>query len=220
MAERGPAESSTPAVETDSEALMSPDEALQVLALAQRTAENHITAANRQAQEIRSTALATAEKITNEAHSYADEVRLEADRLLDGSRAAAELRNRDAEAQAAATREQAAAVLAEARAEAARIVAQGHERAEQLDLQAQLRYEDSVGCLDIKRQALQNQIEALTNFDAEYRQRLATFMHAQLRALWIEHATAGETADAELQLPGGPVAPLAPDRPAHRAGRH
>ncbi|MEV6851138.1 hypothetical protein [Actinoplanes sp. NPDC051411] len=186
-------------------ALMSPDEALQVLALAQRTAENHITAANRHAQQVRSEALASAEQIRLEAHSYAEKVRAEANRLRDEARSAAELRGRDADAQAAEIRRQAESTLAGARAEADRIVAGGHERAEQLDLRAKQRYEDAVGSLAIRREALQKQIEALAMFDADYRHRLASFMHTQLRALWIEQSGAGEMPEIEVQRPGGPV---------------
>jgi vacuolar-type H+-ATPase subunit H len=185
--------------------MMSPDEALQVLALAQRTAENHITAANRQAEKVRSEAQAAAEQIRLEAHAYAEKVRAEADRLRDEARAAAELRSREADAQAAEIRRRAESALADARTEAERIVADGRDRADQLDLRAKQRYEDAVGSLAIKREALQKQIEALGTFDSDYRHRLASFMHTQLRALWIEQSGAHAVPDVEAQMPGGPV---------------
>jgi vacuolar-type H+-ATPase subunit H len=177
--------------------MMSPDEALQVLALAQRTAENHITAANRQAEKVRSEAQAAAEQIRLEAHAYAEKVRAEADRLRDEAR--------EADAQAAEIRRRAESALADARTEAERIVADGRDRADQLDLRAKQRYEDAVGSLAIKREALQKQIEALGTFDSDYRHRLASFMHTQLRALWIEQSGAHAVPDVEAQLPGGPV---------------
>lgn len=189
--------------------MMSPDEALQVLALAQRTAENHVTAANRHAQQVRSEAQASAERIRFEALAYAETVRAEADRLREEARAAAEVRAQEADAQAAGIRAQAESALAVARAEAERIVAGGQDRAEQLDLRAQQRYEDAVGSLAIRREALQKQIEALAVFDASYRERLASFMHTQLRALWIEQS-GGRGPDVEpvavieVQVPGGP----------------
>ena len=43
-----------------------------------------------------------------------------------------------------------------------------------------------VGSLAGKREALQEQIEALEQFDREYRARLQTFMQGQLRALWAD----------------------------------
>jgi hypothetical protein len=194
-----------PAPPAPASALMSPDEALQVLALAQRTAENHITAANRHAQQVRSEALASAEQIRLEAHSYAEKIRDEANRLRDEARSAAEIRSRDADAQAAEIRRQAESTLAGARTDADRIVAGGRDRAEQLDLRAKQRYEDAVGSLALRREALQKEIEALAMFDADYRHRLASFMHTQLRALWIERSGAGEMPEVEAQLPGGPV---------------
>ncbi|WP_213009321.1 hypothetical protein [Paractinoplanes toevensis] len=198
----------TPAPETPpepSESPAMPDEALQVLALAQRTAENHITAANRHALTVRSEAQTSAEQIRAEAHAYADQVKAEADRLVDEARAASELLKRDADAEADEIRRQAAAALAEARAEAERIVADGRDRAEQSDLRARHRYEDAVGSLEIKREALQKQIETLVVFDADYRHQLASFMHTQLRVLWGERSEAAGEHEARAQLPGGPV---------------
>jgi vacuolar-type H+-ATPase subunit H len=193
-----PVLSSAPDGEPPTKPLLSPDEALQVLTLAQRTAENHVTAANRHARTVLSEAQTSAEQIRSEAHAYAAKVRAEADKLLADARAAAEMRSRDAEAQAAEIRRRAESTLDSARAEAERIIAGGLDRAKQLDVRAQQRYDDEVGSLSIKREALQKQIEALASFDAEYRHRLAQFMHAQLRALWIEQAGVHE-------VPGGPV---------------
>ena len=190
--------------------LLSPDEALQVLTLAQRTADNHITAANRHAQRVRSEIRSSAEQIRLEAHAYADQVRGEADKLLAEARAAAEFRRRDADAQAVEIRRQAESMLADARVEAARIVGEGRDRAGQWDLRAEQRYEDAVGGLSVRREALQEQIEALAVFDVDYRQRLASFVHAQLRALWVEQSGDRESPATSAQQPGGPVG--APDR--------
>ncbi|MET3428389.1 ElaB/YqjD/DUF883 family membrane-anchored ribosome-binding protein [Actinoplanes tereljensis] len=195
----------TSAPPTTADAGLPPDEALQVLSLAQRTAENHITAANRHAQTVRAEAQASAEQIKTEARSYADQVRAEADRLLDDARATFEQRRRDADTEAEEVRQQAAAALADARAAAAQIVADGRERAEQSDLRARHRYEDAVGSLEIKREALQKQIETLVVFDADYRHQLASFMHTQLRVLWGERSEAAGEQLARAQLPGGPV---------------
>ena len=189
----------------EAETLVVPDKALQVLTLAQRTAENHIVAANQHAQELRSEAQIRADQIRRDADSYADNVRTEMNALLAEARAAAELRGRDADTQAAETRRQAESALAGAHTEAERIVADGRDRAEQLDLRAQQRYEDAVGSLSIKREALQKQIEALAVFDADYRHRLASFMQTQLRSLWIEPPSVRGVPAPEAQVPGGPV---------------
>jgi hypothetical protein len=60
-----------------------------------------------------------------------------------------------------------------------------------------------VGNLAAKREALQQQIEALQEFDREYRTRLLTFMKAQLRALWVDEPQV----DGEIEQPGGPATP-------------
>ncbi|WP_433793511.1 DivIVA domain-containing protein [Actinoplanes sp. CA-252034] len=140
-----------------------PDRAIAILALAQRTADDHIAEAR-----------ARAERILDEAHSYADGVRAEADRLL-----------------------------SDARAEAEHIVSGGTVYAEQLRLQAQQRYEDAVGGLSIKREALQRQIENLAAFDHDYRHRITLFLQSQLRALWAEHPQTMDVPGVGQQLPGG-----------------
>jgi cell division septum initiation protein DivIVA len=122
-----------------------PDHALQVLTLAQRTAEEHVAIAKRQADKIRSDAQAAADRAPRDA--------------------------------------------------------QGH--AEQLKHQAQQRYEDSVGSLIAKRGALQQQIEALEQFDREYRARLTTFMQGQLRALWVDRPQVGTDLQAPVPDVGG-----------------
>jgi hypothetical protein len=68
-----------------------------------------------------------------------------------------------------------------------------------------------VGSLGTKREALQQQIEALENFDREYRQRLTTFMQGQLRALWVDQPQVS----AEL-----PEQVLAPAEAPAAAPRH
>jgi hypothetical protein len=185
--------------------LVLPDKALQVLTLAQRTAEDHVAAVNRHAQKIQTEALALAEQIHRDAQSYADKIRAEADNLLVEARAAAELSSRDAEAKAASIRLKAELALADAHAECERIVAGGRSHAEQLKVQAELRYEDAVGGLALRREALQAQIEALEVFDTDYRQRLTTFLQGQLRSLWTQQPQASDVPDAEMQVPGGPV---------------
>ena len=57
-----------------------------------------------------------------------------------------------------------------------------------------------MGSLATKREALQQQIEALEHFDRDYRGRLTTFMQNQLRALWVDQPqvdTSTEDLDAE-----------------------
>jgi hypothetical protein len=160
-----------------------PQDALEVLTLAQRTAEDYIAAVNEQTEAIRSEAQAVAEQIEHDARAYADKIRADADELLAQARATAELSSRDADATATEVQRHVEAVLADARTEADRIVADGRGEAEQVELRARHRYEDAVGGLSAECMALQKQIEALTAFDTEYRLRISSYLHSQLGSL-------------------------------------
>lgn len=179
--------------ETSEHALVSPpqqpahpNQALQVLTLAQRTAEEHVARAHHQADKIRTDALAAAEQIARDAQVHAHNVRREADKVLTDARAASEQVARDSHARTEDARRTADKIVAEARAQAEQIVAEARANSEHLNHQARQRYDDVVGSLGTKREALQNQIEALEQFDREYRARLTNFMQNQLRALWVD----------------------------------
>jgi len=187
---------------------MNPNQALQVLTMAQRTAEEHVAVANRQADKIRTDAQTAADQIARDAQGHAHDVRREADKVLADARAASEQAARDARERAADARLKADQIVAEAREQATAIAREAQGHAEQLKLQAQQRYDDSVGSLRAKREALQQQIEALEQFDREYRARLTSFMQNQLRALWVDRPQV----DTDLEPQAGAVpAGSAPD---------
>jgi cell division septum initiation protein DivIVA len=181
-----------------------PDHALQVLTLAQRTAEEHVAIAKRQADKIRSDAQAAADQSARDAQVHAHNVRCEADKVLAEARATSEQAARDARMRAEDGKRTADHILAEAKDEARTIVGEAEGHAEQLKHQAQQRYEDSVGSLISKREALQTQLEALEQFDREYRARLTTFMQGQLRALWVDRPQVGVELQAPVLGVGGP----------------
>jgi cell division septum initiation protein DivIVA len=184
-----------------SDVLANPDDqrqALQVLLLAQRTAEEHVASAHRQADKICQDARATAEQIARDAQAHANEVRHEADETLSEARASATQVAREAQAHADNARRNADKVLSDARARADEIAKKAQASADQLNHQAQQRYDDVVGSLAAKREALQKQIEALEQFDREYRSRLTNFMQTQLRALWVDQPQV----DGEIEPPG------------------
>ena len=81
--------------------------------------------------------------------------------------------------------------------------------------QAQRRYDDVVGSLGAKREALQQQIEALEQFDREYRNRLLGFMQKQMRALWADQPDAPD----EVEIPAGAQVVTGELIPVQRAGR-
>jgi cell division septum initiation protein DivIVA len=158
--------------------------ALQVLTLAQRTAEDHVANAHRQADKICAEARATAEQIVRDAETRAGDLRWQADKALAEARATAEQIGREARAHTEEVRRNADMILADARTRAEEIAKDAHAKADDLKHQAQQRYQDVVGSLAGKRETLQQQIEALEQFDREYRTKLTTFLQSQLRALW------------------------------------
>jgi cell division septum initiation protein DivIVA len=190
-----------------------PNQALQVLTLAQRTAEEHVARAHHQADKIRTDALAAAEQIARDAQVHAHNVRREADKVLTDARAASEQVARDSHARTEEARSTADKIVNEARAQAQQIAADAQANAEHLNLQARQRYDDVVGSLGTKREALQQQIEALEQFDREYRARLTRFMQGQLRALWVDQPQVGD------ELPEQPAAD-APDEAPAAGPRH
>ncbi|MET0423645.1 MAG: hypothetical protein ABW046_07215 [Actinoplanes sp.] len=163
-----------------------PNQALQVLTLAQRTAEEHVARAHHQADKIRTDALAAAEQVARDAQVHAHNVRREAEKILTDARAAAEQIARDSHARTEEARRNAEKIVNDARAQSGQIAEDAQANADHLNLQARQRYDDVVGSLGTKREALQDQIEALEHFDREYRGRLTNFMQNQLRALWVD----------------------------------
>jgi hypothetical protein len=177
-----------------------PHHALQVLTLAQRTADEHLAAARADAEKVRADARRAAEAIAREAAEHAEGVRKEANKMLAEAREAAAQTAREAAARTAEAQAQADKLLSEAQARAEAIAADAQAGAEELKMQAEQRYQDVVGSLATKREALQQQIESLEQFDREYRARLTAFMQHQLRALWVDQPQV----DVEgLDLPGG-----------------
>jgi cell division septum initiation protein DivIVA len=162
-----------------------PNQALQVLTLAQRTAEEHVAIAHKHADKIRTDAQAAADQVAREAQAHADRVRAEADKVLTDAQAAADKSARDARARVEEAQRDADRIVSKARAQAETIAEDARGHAEKLKLQAQQRYEDSVGSLRAKREALQQQIETLEQFDHDYRTRLSHFLQNQMRALWV-----------------------------------
>jgi cell division septum initiation protein DivIVA len=185
-----------------------PNQALQVLTLAQRTAEEHVARAHHQADKIRTDALAAAEQVARDAQVHAHNVRREAEKIMADARAAAEQIARDSHARTEEARRNAEKIVNDARQQSEQIGEDAQANADHLNLQARQRYDDVVGSLGTKREALQQQIEALEQFDREYRSRLTTFMQGQLRALWVDRPQiAGELDEPEVPAPAAVTGP-------------
>src|ERR671936_626386 len=74
-----------------------PNQALQVLTLAQRTAEEHVARAHHQADKIRTDARAAAEQIARDSHARTEEARRTAEKIVTDARAQAEQVHDDAQ---------------------------------------------------------------------------------------------------------------------------
>ena len=75
-----------------------------------------------------------------------------------------------------------------------------------------------MGGLAARREALQQQIEALEQFDRDYRSRLTAFMQSQLRQLWVDQPQVnGDSGKANGPAPGGVPAGIPTARPASGA---
>jgi cell division septum initiation protein DivIVA len=176
-------------------------QALQVLTLAQRTAEEHVASAHRQADKILAEAEAGAEQIVRQAQANARDLGREAESSLAEARATAAQIVRDAQAKADTSRRNAEKMLSDARARADKIAKDAQMNADEMKRAAEQRYQDVVGTLADKREALQDQIEALEQFDREYRARLTAFMQSQLRALWVDQPHVDPEADHSAAVP-------------------
>lgn len=161
-------------------------QALHVLTLAQRTADEHLNSARQQASRICADARESAAQIVQEAHDRAEARQREAETAVSEARAAAEQLARDAQSHAEQLRQDAEEILSGARIRGDEVAKHAQAEADELQHLAQQRYEDVVGSLAARREALQQQIEALEQFDREYRARLQSFMQSQLRALWVD----------------------------------
>jgi vacuolar-type H+-ATPase subunit H len=193
-------------VDVPSDTTTAQHRALQVLALAERTAEEHVAGARREADTICSDARATAEQIVRDAQAHAHGLKREAEKELAGARATAKQIDREAQAHAERTRHDAEKIMSDARIRADETAENAQANADELMSQAQMRYDDVVGGLAAKREALQRQIEALEKFDSEYRARLTTFMQNQLRTLWVDEP---QLNTGELDKPVPPAPPKA-----------
>ncbi len=135
------------------------------LTMAQRTADEHVATARRDAERIRGEARASAEQIITEAQTQAGACGVRRRKFLAEARAAPDRAAREAEALSSQTEQQATGILTDARGRAEGIVKEAEANARDIKHRAQQIYEDVVGGLSTKRESLQQQIESLERFD-------------------------------------------------------
>jgi hypothetical protein len=137
------------------------------------------TDAERRALQVLMLARRTADEYVALANRYADATRADA-------RTAAEQTVREAQDAAEQVRRDADRVLSEARTHAA-----------ELQREADEQFAAVIGRMVDERTALQQQIDALHEFDREVRNRLRVFLHGQLRALDETDTTSPEDPNAD-----------------------
>ena len=163
-----------------------PDRAMEVLVVAQRTAEEHLRSARAEVEQIRARALASADEILRDAQAYADDIGRKAEQILAEAGTSAESIIRNAQERAEEAERRAMLNLSEARSRAERIDTDARLGAEELRRQAKAEYDEVLDRLQANRESLLRQIESLEQFDREYRQRLLEYMQGQMRALWAD----------------------------------
>lgn len=188
-----------------------PEQALQVLDLAQRTADEYVANARREANRICGEGRAQAEQMIREAQAQVQALHRDAEKALVDAQAKADQVARDVQAHADRVKRDADGVLTEARTRANDMVKSAQVNADELNRQAQHRHDEVVGSLAAKREALQRQIEALEVFEREYRDRLTGFMQNQLRALWVDQPQVNtEEIEKPISPPSGHATPAQP----------
>jgi cell division septum initiation protein DivIVA len=100
-----------------------PNQALQVLAMAQRTADEHVQGAHRHSDKVRADALAAAGQIVHDADVHAGNLRREADKVLAEARTAAEHAAREAQARVDEAQRDVDRLMSKARTQAVAIAA-------------------------------------------------------------------------------------------------
>ena len=180
----------------------SPDRAMEVLVMAQRTAEEHIRTTRLEAENIRARALASAGEVLRDAESYAEDIRRKAEQILAEANNAAQSVTRNAQERADEIEQRAMLVMSDARSRAERIGSEARVSAEEVRRQARTEYDDVLERLQAGRAALLRQIESLEQFDRDYRLRLLGFMQEQMRSLWADNPRVlGDPAEMPAEYP-------------------
>ncbi|GAA1669729.1 DivIVA domain-containing protein [Glycomyces endophyticus] len=144
-------------------------EALRLLMVAQRTADEHLEDSRREADTLLSEA-------QHEAQSMVSEAQRESQAML--SQAQRESKTMVTEAQRDAD-----TMVTEARTQAEDLVGQARDKAERMEMETEEERQKVIGQLEESRTSLLHNIEELKTFEREYRTRLKLYLESQLRDL-------------------------------------
>ncbi|MEU6861343.1 DivIVA domain-containing protein [Glycomyces sp. NPDC046736] len=144
-------------------------EALRLLMVAQRTADEHLEDSRREADTLLSEAQREAQTMVSEAQRDSQTMVSQAQRESTTMVSEAQ---RDSET-----------MVAEARAQAEDLVGQARDKAERMEMEAEQERQKVIGQLEDSRTSLLHNIEELKTFEREYRTRLKLYLESQLRDL-------------------------------------
>lgn len=155
-------------------------EALRLLMVAQRTADEHLEDSRKEADNMVSEA-------QREANAMMTEAQRESQTMV--SKAQRESKTMVVEAQ-----RESETMVSEARAQAEDLVGQARDKAERLEIEAEQERQKVMGALENKRSSLLKHIEELKTFEREYRTRLKLYLESQLRDLNGQQAATDDEA--------------------------
>ena len=160
-------------------------EALRLLMVAQRTADEHLEDSRREADTLVTEAQREAQTMVSEAQREAQTTVSQAQR---------ESTTMMTEAQ-----REAETMVSESRAAAEDLVGQARDKAERMEMEAEQERQKVIGQLEDSRSSLLKNIEELKTFEREYRTRLKLYLESQLRDLNGQQGRTDEEAFEEAQ---------------------
>lgn len=180
LAQRGP-QQETPAPSSGG----GEQEALRLLMVAQRTADEHLEDSRREAD----TLLGEAQR---EAQSMVSEAQRESQTMVSSAQ-------RESTTMVTEAQRDSEAMVSEARTQAEDLVGQARDRAERMEMEAEQERQKVIGQLEESRTSLLHNIEELKTFEREYRTRLKLYLESQLRDLNGQQGRTDEDAFEENQ---------------------
>ncbi|WP_030158485.1 DivIVA domain-containing protein [Glycomyces sp. NRRL B-16210] len=179
LAQRGPQQDpSAPAAGGE-------QEALRLLMVAQRTADEHLEDSRREADTLLTEAQREAQTMVSEAQRESQTMVSQAQRESTTMVTEAQ---RDAET-----------MVAEARSQAEDLVGQARDKSERMEMETEQERQKVIGQLEESRTSLLHNIEELKTFEREYRTRLKLYLESQLRDLNGQQGRTDEEAFDEAQ---------------------
>ncbi|WP_255537156.1 DivIVA domain-containing protein [Glycomyces niveus] len=155
-------------------------EALRLLMVAQRTADEHLEDSRREADTVLGEAQREAQSMVTEAQREAQTMVSQAQRESKAMMAEAQ---RESKALLTDAQRESESLVTESRAAAEDLVGQARDKAERMEMEAEQERQKVIGQLEDSRSSLLKNIEELKTFEREYRTRLKLYLESQLRDL-------------------------------------